>query len=171
MLDKLIIGQYLPLDSFVHRLDARAKLTVVFVFAVSIFLAKDYLAFLVATIYVFAAIVFSKVPFRFLLRGLKPILFLIVLTFMLHIFLTKTGEVLFDFGWLTIYRGGVALGALIALRFILLVSMTTLLTLTTSPIVMTDGLESMFGWLKRVKVPVHELALMMSISLRFIRHF
>jgi len=168
MLDKFIIGQYIPVDSLLHRLDARAKITIVFVFAASIFLANNYVAFLVATLYVALLIGLSRIPVRYLLRGLKPIYILIAVTFLVHIFFTRTGDALFSIGGFAIYSGGLRLGALIALRFLLLVSMTTLLTLTTAPIVVTDALESMLGLLKKIKVPVHELALMMSISLRFI---
>jgi energy-coupling factor transport system permease protein len=108
------------------------------------------------------------VPFRFIYTGLKPVLLLVIFTLFLHLFLTKEGEVLFQFGWLTIYEEGLRQGIFISLRFFLLILMTSILTLTTTPIEITDGLESLLAPLNKIKFPVHELALMMSISLRFI---
>jgi energy-coupling factor transport system permease protein len=113
-------------------------------------------------------IALSKVPFRFIYTGLKPVLLLVIFTLFLHLFLTKEGEVLFQFGWLTIYEEGLRQGIFISLRFFLLILMTSILTLTTTPIEITDGLESLLAPLNKIKFPVHELALMMSISLRFI---
>lgn len=168
MQDKLIIGQYLPIDSVFHRLDPRTKIIVVFLFVLVIFLANSLLAYGISLFFVAIFVMLSNVPMKYILKGLKPILFLIILTFFLHVFMTKQGEILWSFWGLNVYSGGIEQGCFIALRFLLLVSMTTLLTLTTSPIAMTDGIEMLFGPLNRVKVPVHEIALMLSISLRFI---
>ena len=110
----------------------------------------------------------SKIPIRFLYNGLKPILFLIVFTFVLHILFTKEGEVVFNFGWLEIYDGGLRQGLFISLRFTFLILVTSLLTLTTNPISITDGMETLLHPFKKWKLPVHELSLMMSIALRFI---
>ena len=110
----------------------------------------------------------SKIQLRFLINGLKPILFIIVFTFLLHIFFTKEGDILFDLGWLKVYEGGLKQGIFISLRFTYLILITTLLTLSTTPISLTDGLEKLLNPFKKVKLPVHELALMMSIALRFI---
>ncbi|MDF2557828.1 MAG: cobalt transporter permease [Bacillales bacterium] len=168
MKDKLIIGQYLPIDSVFHRLDPRTKIVFVFLFVLVIFLADSLLSYGISLIFVAVFIMLSNVPIKYILKGLKPVLFLIILTFLLHIFWTKQGEVLLSFWGLNVYSGGIEQGVFVSLRFLLLVSMTTLLTLTTSPIAITDGIEILLGPLKKVKVPVHEIALMLSISLRFI---
>jgi energy-coupling factor transport system permease protein len=110
----------------------------------------------------------SKISIRFIMSGLKPVLWLVVFTLLLHLFLTKEGNLLFQWGWIEVYEEGIKQGLFISLRFFLLILMTSLLTLTTTPIEITDGLEELLGPLKKVKFPVHELALMMSISLRFI---
>jgi energy-coupling factor transport system permease protein len=168
MQDKLIIGQYLPLDSLFHRLDPRTKIISVFLFVFVIFIAKGLLAYGISLLFVAVFIYLSKVPVKYILKGLRPVLFLILLTFFLHIFMTRTGEIVWSFWRLNVYSGGIEQGIYISMRFLLLVSMTTLLTLTTAPIAITDGIESLLGPLKKVKVPVHEIALMLSISLRFI---
>lgn len=110
----------------------------------------------------------SKVNIRFIYIGLRPVLWLVVFTMLLHIFLTKEGVLLFEFGWIKVYEEGLRQGFFISMRFFFLILMTSLLTLTTTPIEITDGLEDMLNPLKKVKFPVHEMALMMSISLRFI---
>jgi len=110
----------------------------------------------------------TRIPLHFILKGLTPIWFLIFFTFLLHLFLTKEGPVVLDWGIFTFYLGGIIQGAIISLRFLLLNLMTSLLTLTTTPIEITDAVEALLNPLKKVKFPVHELALMMSISLRFI---
>lgn len=168
MQDKLIIGQYLPIESVFHRLDPRTKIVLVFLFVLVIFLADSLLAYVISLIFVAFFVKLSNVPIKYIIKGLKPVLFLIVLTLLLHVFWTKQGEVLWSFWKLNVYSGGIEQGVFVSLRFLLLVSMTTLLTLTTSPISVTDGIEVLLGPLNRVKVPVHEIALMLSISLRFI---
>lgn len=168
MQDKLIIGQYLPVDSIFHRLDPRTKIIFVFLFVLVIFLANSLLAYGISLGFVAIFIFLSNVPIKYILKGLRPVLFLILLTFFLHVFWTKQGEVLWSFWHLNVYSGGLEQGLFVSLRFLLLVSMTTLLTLTTTPIAITDGIEVLLGPLNKVKVPVHEIALMLSISLRFI---
>ncbi|MGF2716298.1 energy-coupling factor transporter transmembrane component T family protein [Bacillus cereus] len=150
-MQQLIIGRYIPGQSLIHQLDPRTKLLIVF-------------------LYVFAliALFFAKVPIRYVLSGLKPILWIFLFTFFLHIFTNKEGEVLFQLGWFSIHEKGLEQGIYISIRFFVIILMTTLLTLTTTPIEITDGLETLLKPLKRMKVPVHEIALMMSISLRFI---
>ena len=110
----------------------------------------------------------TKLPIQFLIRGLRPVLWVILFTFLLHLFVTKEGNVLLDLGFMKIYEEGLIQGIYISLRFFYLILITTILTLTTTPIEITDGMESLLGPLKKVRLPVHELALMMSISLRFI---
>lgn len=168
MMEKVILGRYLPVDSIVHRMDPRAKLLFIFVFVVVVFLANNIITYALLGIFTFFVVLLSKVKIRFLIAGLKPVLILILFTFLLHTFFTKEGEVIAELGILSIYKGGLIKGIFISLRFLLLIFVTSLLTLTTPPISVTDGIESLFGPLKKAKVPVHELALMMSISLRFI---
>ncbi|MFJ7640738.1 cobalt ECF transporter T component CbiQ [Peribacillus sp. NPDC097264] len=168
MLDKMIIGRYVPADSVVHKMDPRAKLLLVFLFVCVIFLANNVVSYALLAAFTVLLIALSKIPLRYLYNGLKPILFLIIFTFLLHIFFTKEGELLYEFGWIEIYEGGLIQGLFISVRFTLLILVTSLLTLTTTPISITDGMEELLGPLKKWKMPVHELALMMSIALRFI---
>lgn len=164
----IIIGQYIPGDSIVHRLDPRTKITIIFFFVIFVFFANNPLSYGLLSLFTLLAIIVTRIPIRYILRGLIPIWFLIVFTFMLHIFLTKEGEILLQIANVKIYTGGVVRGLAISLRFFLLIMMTSLLTFTTTPIELTDAIEIMLAPLKKIKFPVHELALMMSISLRFI---
>ncbi|RFU61427.1 energy-coupling factor transporter transmembrane component T family protein [Peribacillus glennii] len=168
MLDKMIFGRFVPLDSPIHRMDPRSKLLLVFFFVCVVFLANNLVTYAILGVFTFILIALSRIPARFLFNGLKPILLLIVFTLLLHIFFTKEGAVLFDLGFVKIYEGGLLEGIYISMRFTFLILVTSLLTLTTSPISITDGMEQLLGPLKKWKMPVHELALMMSISLRFI---
>lgn len=168
MLDKMIIGRYVPTNSVMHKMDPRAKLLFIFIFVCVVFLANNFLTYAVLGMFTIGMIVLSNIPFRFLMGGLKPIFLIIIFTFLVHILFTKEGVVLYKLGWLEIYKGGLIQGVYISLRFTLLILVTSLLTLTTTPISITDGIEELLNPLKKWKVPVHELALMMSISLRFI---
>ncbi|AST94075.1 MULTISPECIES: energy-coupling factor transporter transmembrane component T family protein [Sutcliffiella] len=168
MLNNLIIGRYVPKDSFVHRMDPRAKLILVFLFVFIVFLANNTWAYLILGLYVLFVTALTKIPITFILKGLKPIIWIILFTMVFHIFLTRGGELLFQIGPLSIYEEGIRQAIFISLRFLYLITITTILTLTTTPIEVTDGMETLFGPLKKWKVPVHELSLMMSISLRFI---
>lgn len=168
MLDKMIIGRYVPANSLMHKMDPRAKLLLVFLFVCVVFLANNVVSYGLLAVFTILLISLSKIPLRYLYNGLKPIFFLIVFTFLLHILFTKEGELLFEYGWFEIYEGGLIQGFFISIRFTLLILVTSLLTLTTSPISITDGMEELLGPLKKWKMPVHELALMMSIALRFI---
>jgi energy-coupling factor transport system permease protein len=168
MMNSMIIGKYVPGDSVIHRMDPRAKLLVVFIYVFIVFLANNSITYAILSMFTFSLVALSRIPFSFVLKGLKPIIWIVVITFLLHVFMTKEGGVLYQIGSFSIYEGGVKQGVFISLRFLLLIMITTLLTLTTTPIEVTDGVESLLGPLKKVHVPVHELALMMSISLRFI---
>ena len=168
MLDKMILGRYVPVDSIVHKMDPRSKLLLVFLFVCIIFLANNVVSYGLIGLFTLILLILSKIPIRFLYNGLKPILFLIVFTFVLHVLFTKEGEVVFKFGWLEIYDGGLRQGLFISLRFTFLILVTSLLTLTTNPISITDGMETLLHPFKKWKLPVHELSLMMSIALRFI---
>ncbi|MCM3444077.1 energy-coupling factor transporter transmembrane protein EcfT [Metabacillus halosaccharovorans] len=168
MMNSMIIGKYVPGDSPVHRMDPRAKLLMIFAFVFVVFLANNLFTYILLGIYTLMIILMTKLPIQFLIRGLKPVLWVILFTFLLHLFVTKEGNVLLDLGFLKIYEEGLIQGIYISLRFFYLILITTILTLTTTPIEITDGMESLLGPLKKVRLPVHELALMMSISLRFI---
>lgn len=168
MMEKMIFGRYIPGDSFIHKLDPRSKLTFVFLFIAVVFLANNALTYALLLAFTFITVLFSRIRLYFLINGLKPILFLLVFTFLLHIFFTKEGDLLFKWQFIEVYEEGLKLGIFIAIRFLVLVFITSILTLTTSPISITDGLEVLLNPFKRFKLPVHELALMMSISLRFI---
>ncbi|MGN1401681.1 MAG: energy-coupling factor transporter transmembrane component T family protein [Bacillus sp. (in: firmicutes)] len=168
MMDKMIIGRYVPGDSIVHKMDPRSKLIMVFLFVCIVFIANNTITYALLGVFTLLLVFLSKIPLRFIMNGLKPILILIIFTFLLHIIFTREGAVLLDLGWLKVYEGGLRQGIYISLRFMFLILITTLLTLTTSPISLTDGLEQLLNPFKKVKMPVHELALMMSISLRFI---
>jgi energy-coupling factor transport system permease protein len=168
MMDKMIFGRYVPSNSLIHKMDPRSKLTLVFLFVCIVFIANNPVTYAILAVYTIFMVALSKVSFRFLYAGLKPVLWLVLFTLLLHLFLTKDGQLLYELGPIKIYEEGIKQGVFISLRFFLLILMTSLLTLTTTPIEITDGLETILGPLKKVKFPVHELALMMSISLRFI---
>lgn len=168
MMNSMIIGKYVPGYSVIHRMDPRAKLLFVFFFVFVVFLANNTVTYAVLGAYTFFVVLLTRLPIRFLINGLKPIFWIILFTFFLHVFFTKEGVVLFKIGFFSVYDEGVRQGVFITLRFIYLIVITTILTLTTTPIEMTDGLETLLSPLKKWKLPVHELALMMSISLRFI---
>jgi energy-coupling factor transport system permease protein len=168
MLEKMIFGRYIPGNSFVHKLDPRSKLSFVFLFIIGVFLANNTVTYAVLLSFTFLVIFSSRIRLYFLFNGLKPILLLIIFTLLMHIFFTKEGALLVDWKFIKIYEEGLRQGIFISVRFLVLVLLTSILTLTTSPISITDGMEDLLGPFKRFKLPVHELALMMSISLRFI---
>lgn len=168
MMEKMIFGRFIPGESFVHKLDPRAKLLFVFAFIVIVFIANNALTYGLLVAFTLVVILMSRIKPYFLINSLKPVLFLMIFTFLIHILFTKEGDLLFELGFVKVYEEGLRQGIFISLRFLVLVFMTTILTLTTSPISITDGLEVLLNPLKKVKFPVHELALMMSIALRFI---
>ncbi len=168
MLNSMIIGQYVPGDSFIHKLDPRTKIIVIFFYVIVVFFANNALSYGLLTLFVLLAVAITRIPLRFIIKGLTPIWFLIFFTFLLHLFLTKEGPIVVDWWVFTFHKGGIIQGLIISLRFLLLILMTSLLTLTTTPIEITDAIEALLHPLNKVKFPVHELALMMSISLRFI---
>lgn len=168
MMEKMIFGRYIPGDSFIHKLDPRSKLAFVFLFIAVVFLANNAVTYVLLLAFTLVTVLFSRIRLYFLINGLKPILFLLVFTFLMHIFFTKEGDLLFEWQFIKVYEEGLRQGIFISVRFLVLVFMTSILTLTTSPISITDGLEILLNPFKRFKLPVHELALMMSISLRFI---
>ena len=168
MLEKMIFGRFVPGDSFVHRLDPRSKLSFVLLFVIAVFMANNAATYGLLLGFSLFVIYVSRIRLYFIINGLKPILFLIAFTFLMHLFLNKEGALLVDWKIIKIYEEGIRQGFFISIRFLVLVLITSILTLSTSPISITDGMEDLLGPFKRFKLPVHELALMMSISLRFI---
>ena len=168
MLDDIMIGQYLERDSIVHKLDSRLKITVILLFIITIFLLDSFVGYLVLFGFILLTLVLSKVEVKYLIRSVKPLLFIILFTFVIHLFMTRGGEVLWHWKFLRIERKGLEMGSFMALRLIFLIMYTSLLTLTTSPLELTDGLENLLNPFKRLGVPAHELAMMMTIALRFI---
>ncbi|MED1443607.1 energy-coupling factor transporter transmembrane protein EcfT [Aeribacillus composti] len=168
MIDNIIIGKYVPGSTVIHRMDPRAKLLTIFLYVFIVFFANNGITYFLLGLFTFIIILLTKLPFSFLWNGLKPVIWIVGFTFLLHILVTKEGDMLFRFGFFSIYEEGLRQGFFISLRFIFLIFMTTTLTLTTTPIEITDGMESLLKTFKKFKLPVHELALMMSISLRFI---
>lgn len=163
----VIVGQYIPGDSVLHRLDPRTKIMLSLAIVVALFSVDSAWSYVMIGALVFAAIAASRVPFRMVLRGLRPILYILILTFLLHLFMDP-GDELFTLWKLRATREGLALGLSTAARLILLIMATSLVTLTTSPIVFTDGLEKLLSPFRVVGLPAHELAMMMTIALRFI---
>lgn len=164
---EITIGQFYPADSVLHRLDPRVKLVGTFVFLISLFVGEGVAAYAIATVFLAAVLRLSKVPLKMILKGLKAIIVILLLTVSFNLFLTS-GEILIKIGFLKITKEGVSIAFFMALRLIYLVIGASLMTLTTTPNDLTDGLESILGPLKKVKVPVHEISMMMSIALRFI---
>ena len=167
MLRDITLGQYYQADSIIHRLDPRVKLGSTIIFIISLFLFNGAAGYLVAAVFLALVIKLSRVPFRFMIKGMKAILFLLMITVVFNLFLTP-GEPLIRVWTLTITKEGVRLAILLAMRLSFLIIGSSVMTLTTTPNQLTDGMEKMLGPLKKIKVPVHEIAMMMSIALRFI---
>lgn len=167
MIRDITIGQYYKTDSVIHRLDPRVKVVGTFVYIISLFLFRQFTGFLLTTFFLVWIVLLSQVPLRFLLRGLQPILCMLIFTAMLNLFWTP-GTTLLDLGVIHITVEGVRRAVFLALRLILLILGSSIMTLTTTPDQLTDALESLLAPLKRLRLPVHEVAMMMSIALRFI---
>ena len=168
MLKDITLGQYFPGDTIVHRLDPRTKILVVIIFIVALFLAVDWISYAVMFLITAMCIKLSSIRLKSLMKGLKPLVFIILLTGILNLFYTKEGTVLLDWWIFTVTTGGIKRAFLMVVRIMLLICGTLLLTYTTSPIALTDGLEMLLNPLKKIKVPVHEMSMMMSMALRFI---
>ncbi|WP_139492834.1 energy-coupling factor transporter transmembrane component T family protein [Brevibacillus dissolubilis] len=168
MLTNFAIGQYVPAESYVHRLDPRSKLLFVILFAFAVFMANNPVTYGILTIFVLSGVAAARISYGYMVKGLKPVWFLLLFTVVLHLLTTKGGEVYFETGWFSIHEEGVRQAIYMTLRIGLLVLISSLLTLTTSPIDLTDGLERLLAPAKKIGVPVHEVALMLSIALRFI---
>ena len=167
MLKDITIGQYFPGDTFIHKLDPRIKILIIGLFITSLFFINSFFPYIFIFGFIISVITISKVPFKFILKGLKPLLFIILITFSINVFMTK-GEILYTIGPLTITKEGLRQAVFMALRLILLITGTSLLTLTTSPIALTDAIEKLLSPFKKIGLPAHELAMMMTIALRFI---
>lgn len=168
MMDKLIFGRYVTGDSLIHRLDPRAKLLSILLFVVIIFLANNWLTYLGLALFVGLGIYLSDIKLSFFINGVKPLIWLILFTVLLQVVFTAGENVLFSWWVIVISKEGLVNGAFIFMRFVLIIFMTTLLTLTTMPMSLTEAIEYLLHPGKKIGVPVHEIALMLSIALRFV---
>lgn len=167
MLREITLGQYYQVDSKLHHLDPRVKLFGVMVYMVTLFLAKNPFIFLAAGVFLFVCIYLSKVPIKFIVRGLKPIVIILIISLIFNLFGTK-GNVAVKFWKLKITYEGILQAIYMGLRLMFLIMGSSLLTLTTTPNSLMDGMERALGFLNYIKIPVHEISMMMSIALRFI---
>ena len=168
MLKDITLGQYFPGQSVIHRLDPRTKLIMLVVYIVALFLADSWVSYGLMFLFLVTVIWMSTIPLKSILRGMKPLVMILIFTGVLNLFFTQEGEVIFQFWILTMTTGGLARAVMMMSRILMLITGTFLLTYTTSPIALTDGLESLMKPLKKIGVPVHELSMMMCIALRFI---
>ena len=167
MLRDITIGQYYPAESVIHKLDPRVKLFGTLLYVISLFCMKGIAGFLAATLFMAGVVLLSKVPFKFMIKGLKPILILMLITALFNLFLTP-GEVLVSVWILEITKEGLSNEIWMTIRLIYLILGTSIMTLTTTPNQLTDGLEKALRPLNKIRIPVHAIAMMMSIALRFI---
>ena len=167
MIRDITIGQYYPSNSAIHKLDPRVKLFATLIYIISLFLVKNLLGYIIAIPAIMIIIYISKVPLKFILRGIKPILFLLIITVLFNIFFID-GEVIFKIWVIKITKEGIRFAVFMAIRLILLIIGTSMMTFTTTANELTDGLEKSLSFLKVLKIPIHEIAMMMSIALRFI---
>lgn len=167
MLKDITVGQYFPGDTIVHKLDPRIKILAVIFFIIALFFIQDFYPYIFIFLFIAAVIRVSKIPAKVVIKGLKPVMFLILITFVINVLFTK-GEELFSVGPISISKEGLSQACFMALRLIFLITGTSLLTLTTSPIALTDGIERLLMPFSKMGLPAHELAMMMTIALRFI---
>ncbi|MCI8630960.1 MAG: energy-coupling factor transporter transmembrane protein EcfT [Firmicutes bacterium] len=168
MIRDITLGQYYPGDSLIHKLDPRVKIITTIAYIAALFIADGFIGLATSAAVIFIVIAVSRVPLSFIMRGLKPIFFIIIFTFVINMFMIQ-GETLVSLFWgLKITKEGLRTAVFMAVRLVLLIMGSSLLTLTTKPISLTDGIESLLRPLKVIKVPAHELAMMMTIALRFI---
>lgn len=167
MIRDITLGQYYPGDSWVHRLDPRTKILITLMYIVQLFVVKNFWGFLAVFIALAVTIAISKIPLNFILRGLKPVFLIIIFTFLLNMFMID-GTIIWKLGFLKLTREGLYTAVFMGIRLIMLIIGSSMLTLATKPMSLTDGMESLLSPLKKIKVPAHELAMMMTIALRFI---
>ena len=168
MLKDITLGQYFPGTSIIHRLDPRTKLIMLVVYIVALFMASGWVAYAALFAVLAWVIKISTIPVKSIVKGMKPLVMILIFTGILNLFFTQEGTLLVDFWIIKIYSGGLSRAAMMVARILMLITCTFLLTYTTSPIALTDGLEALMGPLKKIGVPVHELSMMMCIALRFI---
>ena len=168
MIRDITIGQYYPAKSFIHRLDPRVKIVCTLLFLISLFVQNSILGYALATVFLIMIIKVSRVPFKFIVKGLKAVVLLLLFTIVMNLFLTEGGAVLVHFWIFRITENGLRTSVFMAVRLTYLILGSSLMTFTTTPNSLTDGLERLLHPLNKLNVPVHEVAMMMSIALRFI---
>lgn len=168
MIRDITIGQYYPVASPIHKLDPRTKILITFAYILGLFFVNGFIGYAFVALCFYGAVRLSKVPLKFMLKGLKSIMFILLFTVALNIFFTTSGNVIWEMGFVKITDDGLMIAAKMGIRLILLIVGSSLLTLTTSPIELTDGIENLLNPFRKIGVPAHEIAMMMSISLRFI---
>lgn len=167
-MNNIMLGSYYPGNSVIHKLDPRIKIVLTIAFMVLIFLVKSFLGYLFIGVFLFAISLLSKVPIKLFIKSLRPLLFLIIFTFVLNLFFIKGDEIAFEWGIIKIYWYGIEFSVFMALRLIFMVTSASVMTLTTTPVLLSAGIEKLMKPLKAVRFPVHEMAMMMTIALRFI---
>ena len=168
MFKDVAFGQYYPADSIIHRLDARVKMLITLLFVIAIFFIKSYFGFMLTAVILIGIVLLAKLPMMSVLKSVKGVMFIILFTAILNLFLIKKGEVLWSWKIFTITKDGVHTTIKMVLRLVLLISGASLLSLTTTPVALADGVESLMSPLKLIKVPVRDIAMIMSSALRFI---
>lgn len=168
MIKDITIGQYFPGKSVLHRMDSRVKILLTAVFIVMLFMAKSIQALSVGILFTVVTFIISRIPLKMMGKSLKPIVPIVIFTAVLNLFFIRTGDVLWEWKIIKLTQNGVDTSLFMVIRIICLICGSSLLTYTTSPIELTDAIEKLLGPLKKIKVPVHELAMMMTIALRFI---
>ena len=167
-MDNMTFGKYIPGNSIIHRLDPRLKICAVFIFLISVFFDAGFIGYGILAIYVLLCSLVSKIKLSHILKAIKPMVFMMLFLMIFNIFLMKTGDVIIKIGSISIYSGALIQTAYIFIRLVLIITLTTLMTSTTKPLELTLAIESLLNPLKRFHFPVHELAMMISIALRFI---
>lgn len=167
MLRDITLGQYFPGNSCIHKLDARIKIMATLLFIVELFIVDNFIGFLIAGIALGAIIAVSKVPVGFIVRGLKPIMIILLFTFALNMFMVD-GRILWQWGFLKVSAEGLEIAVFMAIRLVLLLMGSSMLTLCTRPIALTDGIEKLLSPFEKIGLPAHDIAMMMTIALRFI---
>lgn len=168
MFKDVTFGQYYPIDSAVHRMDPRFKLVITFAFIIALFMINSWAGYIAAALFVVAVVAFANVPIKLLLKNIKPLWFILLFMLVINVCFTRTGNILFEFWIVKITDEGIVRAVQMLLRIVLLICFTGLLTLTTQPVALTVGIESLLSPLKKLKFPVHDFAMMMTIALRFI---
>lgn len=168
MLKDITLGQFFPGNSIVHRIDPRFKIIIAVIFIAMLFIGSSAVCLEVGAVFCFMSIILSQIPFKMILKSLKPVVMILLLTSVLNLFLITGGDPLFEWKFIKITDTGVYTSVFMIIRIVLLISGTSLLTYTTSPIALTDAIERLLSPLKKLRLPVHDLAMMMTIALRFV---